>query len=74
MPYTSVKMPSQMSHKFSEPPSAEIQRSVFDRKATYKTTFDANKLVPFYVDEVLPGDTFNFRATIFARLATPIVP
>lgn len=69
-----MKQPSQMNHKFSEVPAANIPRSVFDRKASYKTTFDAGKLIPFYVDEVLPGDTFSVQATLFARLATPIVP
>lgn len=67
-------MPSQMNHNFSEIPSAEIQRSVFNRKSAYKTTLNVNYLVPFHVDEVLPGDTFNLQATLFARLATPIVP
>ncbi len=62
------------THKFSEVPKAEIQRSRFDRSHGYKTTFDAGFLIPFYVDEVLPGDTFNLRATAFMRLATPIKP
>ena len=35
---------------------------------------NAGFLVPFYVDEVLPGDTFNLRATMFGRLATPLMP
>ena len=39
-----------------------------------KTTFDAGKLIPFYIDEVLPGDTFSVNATLFGRLNTPIAP
>jgi len=35
---------------------------------------DAGYLVPIFVDEVLPGDTFNLSMTGFARLATPIKP
>lgn len=62
------------SHKFSEVPSAEIQRSKFNRSAGLKTTFDAGFLVPIFVDEALPGDTFNLRASLFGRLATPIHP
>ena len=38
----------------------------------YKTTFDHGYLVPFLVDEVLPGDTFNVDVTAFARLSTPL--
>lgn len=63
-----------MAHLFSQIPRAEIQRSSFNRSHTYKTAFDSNYLVPFYVDEVLPGDTFNLKATLFGRLATPAVP
>lgn len=61
-------------HSFAQIPSTHIQRSSFDRSHTFKTTFDADRLVPFYWDEVLPGDTFNLNAATFARLATPIVP
>lgn len=61
-------------HLFSQIPSTQIPRSVFDRSHGYKTTFDSGYLVPFYVDEVLPGDSFKLTATLFARLTTPIVP
>lgn len=67
-------MRSVMDHQFSQIPRAEIQRSSFNRSHGYKTTFDSGYLVPFYVDEVLPGDTFNLKCSLFARLATPIVP
>lgn len=63
-----------MQHQFSQVPNAEIQRSTFDRTHGHKTTFDAGYLIPFYIDEALPGDTFNVRATLFSRLATPIFP
>lgn len=66
--------PSVMAHQFSRVPRAEIPRSSFDRSCGYKTTMDAGYLVPFFVDEALPGDTFNLRSTVFGRLATPIHP
>ena len=62
------------THKFSMVPKADIPRSSFDRQSTHKTTFDSGYLVPVYCDEVLPGDTFNFSMTAFARVATPIFP
>ncbi len=65
---------SVMTHQFSQVPAAEIQRSSFDRSHAHKTTFDAGLLIPIFVDEVLPGDTFNLNMTGFARLATPIFP
>ena len=67
-------MQSVMKHQFSQVPKANIPRSVFNRSHGYKTTFDSGYLVPFYVDEALPGDTFNLRATMFARMSTPIFP
>ena len=59
---------------FSQVPKADIQRSKFDRSHALKTTFDAGQLIPVYVDEVLPGDTFSVSQTAFARLATPLKP
>lgn len=67
-------MKSVMKHQFSQIPSAEIQRSSFDRSHGFKTTFDAGFLVPIFIDEALPGDTFRLQHNLFARLATPIVP
>ena len=61
-------------HRFAMIPQADIPRAAFDRQFTHKSTFDAGYLIPVYVDEVLPGDTFNLKMTAFARLATPIYP
>lgn len=51
-----------------------MQRSKFDRSSTFKGDFDAGKLIPFFVDEALPGDTFIGNVNIFGRLNTPIKP
>ena len=67
-------MKSHMQHQISQVPKAEIPRSSFDRSHGYKTTFDAGYLIPVFVDEALPGDTFNLNMSAFARLATPIKP
>lgn len=61
-------------HNFAVSPQNQIPRSSFKRSHTVKTTLDAGRLVPFYIDEVYPGDTFNCKATLFGRMATPIVP
>ena len=61
-------------HQFTMIPKADIPRSSFDCQSTHKTTFDAGYLIPVYVDEMLPGDTFRLNMTAFARLATPIYP
>ncbi len=61
-------------HSFAQIPSAEIQRSVFNRSCGLKTAFDSGLLVPIFVDEALPGDTFTLKASSFVRMATPIFP
>lgn len=71
---TGVHIRSSLPTNLTNVPPPQMQRSSFDRSHTYKTTFDAGYLVPFYLDEVLPGDTFNLNATLFGRLATPIFP
>ena len=67
-----MKLPSVMSaqHDFSKVPKIGIQRSSFDRSHGRKMTFDAGYLVPFYRDWMLPGDTFNLRANVLARLSS----
>lgn len=67
-------MRSVMEHSFSQVPKAEIPRSSFDRSHGLKTTLDSGWLIPIFVDEALPGDTFNLKMNVFARLATPIFP
>lgn len=59
-----------MTHQFNQTAQAQIPRSSFDRSHTLKTAFDAGKLIPIYVDEVLPGDTHSVRASFYGRLAT----
>lgn len=59
---------------FSMVPRAEIPRSSFDRSHGWKGTLNAGYLVPFYVDEALPGDTFHMSLSAFGRLATPLHP
>lgn len=67
----SVIKPQEQFAKIENP---RISRSTFDRSHGYKTTFDAGKLIPIYIDEALPADTINMNATVFGRLATPLKP
>lgn len=62
------------NNRFSQIPNSPIQRSVFDRSHDYKTTMDTGYLIPFFVDEVLPGDTFKLRVNAFVRMNTLIAP
>ena len=59
---------------FAELPQVDIQRSMFDRSSDLKTSFNAGELVPIYLDEVLPGDTFTMDMAMVLRMSTPIYP
>ena len=63
-----------VQHLFSQVPTAQIPRSKFNRSHGLKTTFDSGYLVPIFVDEVLPGDTFTMDCTLFSRVSTLISP
>lgn len=51
-----------------------VPRSRFTGSWTRKTTFDAGVLIPFMLDEVLPGDHLSYNVTAYVRMATPLFP
>lgn len=59
---------------FNQIPEVKASRTRFNRDQTILTTFDAGKLIPFYVDEVLPGDTFSIDTSAIIRMTTPKYP
>lgn len=59
---------------FSNIPNIDVQRSVFDRSSTHKTSFNVGDVIPIYVDEVLPGDTFDMSTSKVVRLQTLLDP
>lgn len=59
---------------FSLLPRIDIGRSRFDRSASVKTSFNAGDVVPFYCEEVLPGDTFNVKTSRVVRMQTLLTP
>lgn len=59
---------------FAQLPHADIRRSQFDRSSSVKTSFNVGDVIPFYVDEVLPGDTFKIKTSKVVRLQTLITP
>ena len=59
---------------FNEIPEMRASRTRFNRDQIVLTTFDSGKLIPFYVDEVLPGDTFSVDTSAIIRMTTPKYP
>jgi hypothetical protein len=64
---------NQNSH-FSKNPQVDIQRSRFDRSHSVKLSGNVGDLIPFYCDEVLPGDTFQIDTSKLIRLQTLVTP
>ena len=59
---------------FNQIPEMKASRTRFNRDQIILTTFDSGKLIPFYVDEVLPGDTFDVDTSAIIRMTTPKYP
>ena len=59
---------------FNQIPEMKASRTRFNRDQNILTTFDSGKLIPFYVDEVLPGDTFSVDTAAIIRMTTPKYP
>lgn len=63
------------SHSFAFLPDVDLKRNVFDRSCEYKTTFDSGYMIPIYCEEIIPGDTVDFKGMgIFTRLNSLIAP
>lgn len=62
------------SHFAVNPTRIDLSRSRFDRSSSYKTTFNVGQIIPFYVDEVLPGDTFSIDTSKVVRMQTLLTP
>jgi len=64
----------EVQSKFSDLPTADVDRSTFDMSHSWKGTIDTWRITPTFLQEVLPGDTFSVNTTAFMRLATPLKP
>lgn len=64
----------QVAHQFAQVPTVTGPRSSFYRPSTWKGTFDADYLIPVFLDDCLPGDDHHIQGNMFARLATPLFP
>ncbi len=63
-------MPPQQD--FSKVLTGQLNRSIFNRTHTHKTTFNKDELIPFMVDEIYPGDSMEVTSNIFARLSSTL--
>lgn len=68
------RVKSAVSTDFSKVVSSSKPMSTFNRSSSNTLTMIAGKVVPIYVDEVLPGDNFKLDLAYLARLSTPVFP
>lgn len=59
---------------FSMLPSADIQRSRFDRSQDVKFTGNVGDIIPIFWDEILPGDSYDITTSKVIRLQTLLAP
>lgn len=59
---------------YSMVPRANVPRAKFHRPQEHRTAFDAGYLVPFFCDEVLPGDLHQGTTHFYIRLNTLLFP
>lgn len=62
------------SHFALNPTNIDMSRSTFDRSHTVKTSFNVGQVVPFFCDEVLPGDTFHVKTSKVIRMPSLLTP
>nr|WNN13368.1 MAG: major capsid protein [Microviridae sp.] len=62
------------SHFALNPTRIDMSRSTFDRSSSVKTSFNVGDIVPFFLEEVLPGDTFDVRTSKVVRMQTLLTP
>lgn len=62
------------SHFAENPTSLDMSRSTFNRPQSIKTSFNVGDIIPFYLDEVLPGDTHTIKTSKVVRLQTLLTP
>lgn len=56
------------------PTNLDLSRSTFRRDHSVKLSYNVGDVIPFYVDEVLPGDTFQLKTSMVSRMQTLLTP
>lgn len=59
---------------FTNLPQVNIPRSVMDIPQDIKTTFNVGELIPFYVNECIPGSSVKINTAKVVRLQTLLTP
>lgn len=60
--------------RYEMAPRVEVERSSFPMDCNIKTSFNVGELIPFYCQEIVPGDSVNIETAKAFRLQTLITP
>lgn len=60
--------------RYEMAPRVEIERSSFPMNCNIKTSFNVGELIPFYCQEIVPGDGMKIETAKAFRLQTLITP
>lgn len=66
-------MAKKSNFTWSQKPMLFHSRSKFNLSHHHKTMFNEGELIPFYVQEVYPGDTFKVKSTNVIRTTVPFL-
>ena len=58
----------------TNPVNLDMNRSTFSRGQSIKFSGNIGDCIPFYVDEVLPGDTFKVQTSKIVRMEPLVAP
>jgi len=67
-----VNVPRPSGASRYQAPQLRMGRSQFDLTHSHKTTYEVGYLVPYFLMEVLPGDTVTCRLQAFSRIFSPL--
>lgn len=60
--------------RFELAPQAAIERSTIRKPFNVKTSFNVGELIPFMIEEVVPGSTYDIETSKVMRLQTLLTP
>lgn len=54
-------------------PNVNVSRSLFPLSYSHKTSFNMGDLIPMYIQEVIPGDSFKVKTSMVLRTSVPFI-
>lgn len=72
MDRSQVNVPRPSGDSRYKAPEMRLGRSQFDLTHSHKTTYDVGFLIPYFLMEIIPGDTVTCKLSAFQRIFSPL--